>query len=220
MPETTDRAGAETLDALNLIVDNDFPAYCARLRLVLHAMGTNGAAVPREEKTTAYAGNALREWYREEMLAYALQAAEAGARRDHVRAQPLDGPRVAYVDSLPNAAVQVLHAVAMDALQNVTIAQWAREAEQVLSGHEWAPTASRIWETLQVTNPNEPAGEWSVFDCVERTNAYPGAPVTADDVQAALDGLVYHGIVTARYVGGTSRHLYSLAPAPRLPREV
>lgn len=244
---TTD-AGRATLEALNLVTDNDWPAYCARLRLVIDCRAADaapGTTLVRDGEPTpsdVYAAEQLRDWYRETLIPWALDCAESRAeslQRQRAR-EMIDTGNVsrsarglAFRDSLAGATVQMLRALASDALDGIPWAAWLEDTESVLEGHEWAPVALRLWDTLKSTNPDEPSGEWSPFDLAERVNvaerarvagrAQAGEPfdgwqeIGADAARDALEALAYHELVSSRYVGGTSRHLYALLPATRLP---
>jgi hypothetical protein len=52
-------------------------------------------------------------------------------------------------------------------------------------------------------NPNEPEGTWSVYDLSVRLGR------DYDAVQRAIDTLTGNRLLYSRYVGGTSRYLYS-----------
>lgn len=229
---TTTDAGRETLRALNLVTDNDWAAYCARLRLVIDARAVDaspGTSLVRDgEPTTSdvYAAEQLRDWYRETLTPWALDCAEARAeslQRLHARTL-IDTGNVsrsarglAFGDSLAGATVQMLRALASDALDGIPWAAWLEDVASVLDGLEWAPVALRVWDALKSTNPAEPSGEWSAYDLRVRVWGTDGAAPDVADVRDALDALAYHDIVGNRYVGGTSGHLYSVLPAARLP---
>lgn len=186
---TTTDPGRETLDALNLVTDNDWSASCARLRLVLDA-GTDAfdgretsddpGSVPAWQVAAA---DALRDWYRDHMIPLALDAAEERLRmewrarmtnqRSFGARLPGDDPRDAggsWVDSLPNAAATMLRALATDALDGIPWAAWLDDVGELApregsdDGHEWLFDAFRILPTLRTENPREPAGEWCVYD--------------------------------------------------------
>lgn len=64
-------------------------------------------------------------------------------------------------------------------------------------------TTQRVETALRRINPNEPGGDWSVYDLMQALNLSEG------EVRSALDALYpLHG--GGRYVGGVSRNLYSI----------
>lgn len=58
-----------------------------------------------------------------------------------------------------------------------------------------------VRQTLRTLNPNEPSGEWSIYDLAKATGLSASLVVHCVEVIRP----------SARYVGGTSNHLYSLA---------
>lgn len=65
-----------------------------------------------------------------------------------------------------------------------------------------------IRATLRETNPNEPSGEWSVWDLNQKTG------IEWFDITEAI-ALLREETGGGRYVGGTAGHLYSLIPCER-----
>lgn len=58
-----------------------------------------------------------------------------------------------------------------------------------------------VRQTLRTLNPNEPSGEWSIYDLAKATDLAPSLVLHCVEVIRPA----------ARYVSGTSNHLYSLA---------
>jgi hypothetical protein len=151
MTTTTDRGA---LDALNLVTDNDFAAYCARLRLVLDAGADTFAEGETQETSSdpgsvpawqARAATAVRDWYREHLFPVALDAAEARLRADWrgrmtslrygTKDETLPGDDTrrdrtgftggnTWEDALPQAAAMMLRQIASDAIDGIPWSAW------------------------------------------------------------------------------------------------
>lgn len=153
MTTTTDN-GRAALAELTLITDNDFAAYCARLRLVIDA-GADAFATGRTDETAtlpdvpawqALAAQRLRDWYRDHLIPVALDAAESGLRadwrrrmmtlRNGARDETLPGDTDsrtgfaggnAWDRSLPQAAAAMLREIATGAIDGIPWDAWLDE---------------------------------------------------------------------------------------------
>jgi hypothetical protein len=92
--------------------------------------------------------------------------------------------------------------VAPDLGRFIAVERDERE-EEIKAMNNSTTILDQVANKLRETNRNEPAGDWSVYDLAQATGIY------IDDVAGVIVELRKRGNVSDRYVGGTSKYLYT-----------
>lgn len=69
-----------------------------------------------------------------------------------------------------------------------------------------ASVIDQVGAILRTINPDDPSGQWSLYDIGRRLPNLPAGYIAAAVAELCPDG--------GRYVGGTSKYLYHLEPEP------